>query len=89
MHDVCKAEKNDGVPADHAEIKQVSDPHEFPQSKKDENSDHLAEQDTAGWTKDVCKAPYKRVHFEGAVMKRDQGRGQIEHLQNDKAGPCS
>jgi hypothetical protein len=89
MHDVCKAEKDDGVPAHYAEIKQVSDPHEFPHSKKDENSDHLAEQDAANRTKDGCKAPYKRVHFEGAVMKRDQGRGQIEHLKHNKAGPCT
>jgi len=89
MHDICKGEKNDGVPAHHAEIKQVSDPHESPHSKKDENSDHLDEQDAARRTKDVCKAPYKRVHFEGAVMKCDQGRSQIKYLKHDKAGSCT
>lgn len=86
MHDVGKAEKNNDVPAHHADIKQVGDPHEFPHAKNDENSDHLAEQDAAGRPKDVRKAPYQRVYFERTVMKCDQGRCQIKHLQHDKAG---
>src|SRR6266851_436149 len=89
MPDVRNAKEDNGVPAHHAEIKQVGDPHELSHPKNDENSDHLSEQDTAGRTQDFCKAPYQRVQFEGAVMKRDQGRSQIKHLKHDKAGPGS
>lgn len=87
MHSVRKAEKDNCVPAHHAEVKQVGSPHEFPYPKNDENSDRLTEQDPAGRPKDMCKAPHQRVHFEGAIMKRDQSRGQIKQLKHDKTGP--
>ena len=89
MPDVCNAKEDKDVPAHHTEIKQVGDPHELSHPKNDKDSDYLSEQDTAGRTQGFCKAPYQRVQFEGTVMKRDQGRSQIKHLQHDKTGPSS
>jgi hypothetical protein len=89
MPDVRNAKEDKDVPAHHTEIKQVGDPHELSHPKNDKNSDYLSEQDTAGKTQGFCKAPYQRVQFEGAVMKRDQGRRQIKQLEHDKAQPGS
>src|SRR5260370_38708137 len=50
MPDVRNAKEDNGVPAHHAEIKQVGDPHELSHPKNDKNSDYLSEQDTAGRT---------------------------------------
>ena len=84
--EVRKTEKNEGVPANHAKIKQVGDPHEFPHPKNDENSNYLTEQDSASRTEYGCEAPHQRIDFESAEMKCDQRRYQVEHLQHDKAG---
>ena len=45
---VRKSKENKGVPADHTEIEQVSNPHEFPNPKNDKYGNHLTEQDTPG-----------------------------------------
>jgi len=84
VHDVRKGEKDNSVPANHAEVKEVGEPHEFPHPKNDENSDHLTEQDTARSTERCCEAPHQRIHFESAEMKCDQRRYQVERLQHDK-----
>jgi hypothetical protein len=84
-HDVRKAEKNESVPANHAEIKQVGEPQEFPYPENDENSNHLTEQDTASRTEHGCQTSHQGIHFESAEMKCDQRRYQVEHLQHDKA----
>jgi hypothetical protein len=76
VHDVRNGEKKKSVPANHAEVKQVGEPHEFPHPKNDENCNHLTEQDTASTTERRCEAPYQRIRFESAEMKCSlPGRG--------------
>ena len=84
VHDVRKGEKDNSVPANHAEVKEVGEPHEFPHPKNDENSDHLTEQDTASTTEGCGEASHQRIRFESAKMKCDQRRCQIKRLQPDK-----
>jgi hypothetical protein len=38
---VKKGEKNENVPADHADVKQVGNPHELSYPKNDENGNQL------------------------------------------------
>ena len=40
---VGKGEQNNGVPANHAQVKQVREPHQLPYPPNDEYSDHLAD----------------------------------------------
>jgi len=64
MPDVRNAKQDNGVPAHHAEIKQVGDPHELSHPKNDKNSDYLSEQDTASTTEGCCRASHQRIGFE-------------------------
>ena len=41
-------EQDKSVPADHAEVEEVGEPHQFSHSKHDEYGDYLAEYDTTG-----------------------------------------
>jgi len=84
VHDVRNGDKKKSVPANHAEVKQVGEPHKFSHAKNDENSNHLTEQDTTSTTEGCGQASHQRIRFESAKMKCDQRRYQVKRLQHDK-----
>jgi hypothetical protein len=80
---VRKREEGKRVPADHAEVEKVREPHEFSHPKDDEYGDHLTEQDTTGGTEKRGETPHQRVHFKCTEVKRSE---QVKHLKNDEGG---
>jgi hypothetical protein len=83
---VGKGEEDESVPADHSDVEQIREPHEFSNPQDDQHSDQLAEEDTASGTEKRGETPHQRVHFKRTKVKRGQGSNQVKSLQYDEAG---